>query len=47
MAITCEGIPEIAWTVDNPGDVLIAQLSRVLVDGLGRPAALRAPKVDE
>jgi beta-lactamase class A len=39
MAITCEGIPEIAWTVDNPGDVLIAQLSRVLVDGLGRPAS--------
>jgi len=41
MAITCEGIPEIAWTVDNPGDVLVSQLSLLLVDGLGRPAFKR------
>lgn len=34
MAITVEGIPEIDYTPDNPGDLLIARLSETLIDGL-------------
>lgn len=34
MAITVENIPEINYTPDNPGDLLISALSEVLVDGL-------------
>jgi beta-lactamase class A len=37
MAITVEGIPEINWTPDNPGDLLISALSEVLINGLGSP----------
>jgi beta-lactamase class A len=37
MAITVEGIPEINWTPDNPGNLLISELSEVLVNGLGSP----------
>ncbi len=35
MAITVEGIPEIDYTPDNPGDLLISGLSEILVEGLG------------
>lgn len=35
MAITVEGIPEIDYTPDNPGDLLISALSEILVDRLG------------
>ncbi len=35
MAITVEDIPEIDYTPDNPGDLLISALSEILVDGLG------------
>ncbi len=35
MAITVEDIPEIDYTPDNPGDLLISSLSEILVDELG------------
>lgn len=34
MAFTVEDIPEIDYTPDNPGDLLIARLSELLIDGL-------------
>ncbi len=34
MAITVDNMPEIDWTPDNPGELLISQLSEILVDGL-------------
>ncbi len=34
MAITVDGIPEVNWSVDNPGLLTIARLSDVLVGGL-------------
>jgi beta-lactamase class A len=36
MAITCDDIPEVDWTVDNPGYSLMSRLSLILIDGLGR-----------
>jgi beta-lactamase class A len=39
MAITVEDIPEINYTPDNPGDLLISSLSEILVNGLGTPTA--------
>jgi len=36
MAITCEGIPKIDWTSDNPGLLLIARVAEILVAGLGK-----------
>jgi hypothetical protein len=36
MAIYCDDMPEVAWTVDNPALLLISRLSEILVDGLGR-----------
>jgi len=35
MAITCDNMPEIDWTPDNPGLLLISRLSTILLDGLG------------
>lgn len=35
MAITVENIPEISYTPDNPGDLLISALSEILIDELG------------
>ncbi len=37
MAITTDDMPEIVWTVDNPGYLLLSKLSLILLDGLGRP----------
>ncbi|MGH9581581.1 MAG: serine hydrolase, partial [Bryobacteraceae bacterium] len=37
MAITVDGIPKIAYTPDNPGDLLIASLSEILLNGLTAP----------
>jgi len=34
MAITCDDIPEINWSVDNPAYLLISDLSKTLSDGL-------------
>lgn len=36
MAVTVDDMPEVNWTPDNPGDLLISKLSEILVDGLGR-----------
>ena len=38
MAITCDEMPEINWSVDNPGYLLMSRLSLILIDGLGRSA---------
>jgi hypothetical protein len=35
MAITVEGIPKVDYSPDNPGVLLIADLAKMLVDGLG------------
>ena len=37
MAITTEDIPEVDYTPDNPGDLLISRLSEILVDGPTHP----------
>jgi len=34
MAISCDDMPEIMWSVDNPAYLLMSQLSEVLVSGL-------------
>jgi beta-lactamase class A len=36
MAISCDDMPEIMWSVDNPAYLLMSQLSQVLVEGLGK-----------
>lgn len=36
MAITCDEMPEVVWTPDNPGLLLLDRLSQILVEGLGR-----------
>ena len=35
MAISCDDMPDILWSVDNPAYLLMSQLSEVLVNGLG------------
>lgn len=34
MAITCDDMPEVEWTDDNPGYLLMSRLSLILIDGL-------------
>ncbi len=36
MAITCDDIPAIDWSVDNPAQLLMSRLSLLLIDGLGK-----------
>lgn len=36
MAISCDDMPEIMWSVDNPAYLLMSQLSDVLVKGLAK-----------
>ncbi|HMF55583.1 MAG TPA: serine hydrolase [Pyrinomonadaceae bacterium] len=36
MAVTCNDIPEVDYSYDNAGDLLIARLSQILIDGLGK-----------
>lgn len=38
MALTVDDMPEVDYTVDNPGDLLINALSEILVDRLGTKA---------
>ena len=38
MAITVDGMPKPDWSPDNPGLIMIADLARLIVDGLARPA---------
>jgi len=35
MAITCDNMPEVNWTVENPGYLLLSRLSLILIEGLG------------
>jgi hypothetical protein len=36
LAITCNEMTEVNWTVDNPALLLMSRLSEILVDGLGK-----------
>jgi len=36
LGITCNDMPEVIWTVDNPALLLMSRLSDILVDGLGK-----------
>ena len=36
MAITCDEMPEVAWTVDNPAMLLMSRLSEILIEELGK-----------
>jgi beta-lactamase class A len=36
LAVTCDDMPEPAWTVDNPALHLMSRLSELIVDGLGK-----------
>ncbi len=36
MAITVDGMPTVNWTPDNPGLIMIADLAKLLVEGLGK-----------
>lgn len=36
MAITCDKMPEVIWTDENPGYLLLSRLSSLLIDGLGK-----------
>lgn len=36
IAITVDDMPEVNWSVDNPGYLLMSRLSLILIDGLGR-----------
>jgi beta-lactamase class A len=48
-ALTTDYIPEIDWSPDNPGLLLLSRLSELLVDELGKPleTKLPAPKQEE
>jgi len=35
MAITVDEMPEVYWSVDNPGYLLMSWLSLILIDALG------------
>jgi beta-lactamase class A len=36
MAITCNEMPEVIWTVDNPAMLLMSRISEIVVDELGK-----------
>jgi hypothetical protein len=36
MAISCDEMPEILWSVDNPAYLLMSRLSEVLAGGLAK-----------
>jgi beta-lactamase class A len=36
MAVTCNDMPEVNWTVDNPALLLMSRLSEILIEGLGK-----------
>jgi beta-lactamase class A len=37
IAITVDDMPEVSWSVDNPGYLLMSRLSLILIDSLGSP----------
>jgi beta-lactamase class A len=43
MAISCDDMPDVNWTVDNPAYLLMSRLSVILIDGLGREKAPTPP----
>jgi beta-lactamase class A len=36
MAISCDDMPDVMWSVDNPAYLLMSELSEALVNGLGK-----------
>jgi beta-lactamase class A len=36
LAVTCDGIPQVNWSIDNPAYHLMSRLSEIIVDGLGK-----------
>lgn len=36
LAVTCNEMPEVNWTVDNPALLLMSRLSEILIEGLGK-----------
>lgn len=36
LAITCNEMPAVIWTVDNPAMLLMSRVSEILIDGLGK-----------
>lgn len=36
LAITCDQMPEVDWTVDNPAMLLMSKLSEIVIEGLGK-----------
>lgn len=48
-AITTDYIPEVDWSPDNPGLLLLSRLSELLLDGLGKPPEAKPapPKQEE
>jgi beta-lactamase class A len=36
MAITCDDMPQIDWTVDNPGHLLMSRIAQLLIEGLAK-----------
>ena len=39
MAITCDEMPDVDWTSDNAGLLMLSRLSLILIEGLAKPAA--------
>lgn len=44
MAITCDQMPEVDWTDDNPAYHLMSRLSDILIDGLGSERTVNREK---
>jgi beta-lactamase class A len=36
LAVTCNEMPDVNWTVDNPGLLLMSRLSEIVIEGLGK-----------
>jgi beta-lactamase class A len=36
LAITCDDMPQINWTADNPAFLVMSRLSEIIIDGLGK-----------
>jgi beta-lactamase class A len=36
LAITCDQMPQVNWTIDNPAYHLMSRLSEIIIDGLGK-----------
>lgn len=36
LAITCDSMPAVNWTADNPAQLLMSRLSEILIEGLGK-----------